>query len=86
MIEFESDEATMIFLNSQSNHLEPISATQKHILSHQHIYSRFAFVSNAHLIKEFDGLIELNFEELGSYPLPRLIDRFIENNYPLFNS
>lgn len=86
MIEFESDEATMIFLNSQSNHLEPISATQKHILSHQHIYSRFAFASNAHLLKEFDGLIELNFEELGSYPLPRLIDRFIENNYPIFNS
>jgi len=86
LIEFESDEATMIFLNSQSNYLEPVSAAQKHILSHQHIYSRFAFVTNAALLKEFEGLIELNFEELGSYPLPRLIDRFIENNYSLFNS
>lgn len=86
LIEFESDEATMIFLNSQSNYLEPVSAAQKHILSHQHIYSRFAFVTNADLLNEFEDLIELSFEELGSYPLPRLIDRFIENNYSLFNS
>jgi A/G-specific adenine glycosylase len=86
LIEFESDEATMIFLNSQTNHLELVSATQKHILSHQHIYSRFTFVTNTDLLKEFEGLIELSFEELGSYPLPRLIDRFIENNYSLFNS
>ncbi len=56
------------------------SATRKHILSHQKIFARFY-----HL--HFDGSLDLVDEnnislisqnELQSYPLPRLIDRYLQ--------
>lgn len=86
LIEFDSNEARLDYIRSKSNEIHYLSDEQKHILSHQHIYGSFAFIKSDRIIDQFEDLIELNFDELPNYPLPRLIDRFIENNYSLFKS
>lgn len=86
MLEFDSEQASTEYINAISSQIKFISPAQKHILSHQHIYGRFALVDQEKLLQQFTGVIELNFDKLSSYPLPRLIDRFIENNYGIFNS
>jgi A/G-specific adenine glycosylase len=53
------------------------SSTKKHILSHQHIFAQFYHV---HLNKSFinERYIEIPFEALNNYALPRLIHRYLE--------
>lgn len=53
------------------------SSTKKHILSHQHIFAQFYHI---HLNKPFinERYIEVPFEILNNYALPRLIHRYLE--------
>lgn len=53
------------------------SPTKKHILSHQHIFAQFYHI---HLNKPFinERYIEVSFEALNNYALPRLIHRYLE--------
>jgi A/G-specific adenine glycosylase len=53
------------------------SSTKKHILSHQHIFAQFYHV---HLNKSFkdEQYLEVPFEALNNYALPRLIHRYLE--------
>jgi A/G-specific adenine glycosylase len=53
------------------------SSTKKHILSHQHIFAQFYQI---HLNKPFinERYIEIPFEALNNYALPRLIHRYLE--------
>ncbi|MES2589225.1 MAG: A/G-specific adenine glycosylase [Bacteroidota bacterium] len=55
---------------------------KKHILSHQHIFSTFFVLElkdlKSNLKHENESVIKI--EDLSDYPLPRLIDRFLENN------
>jgi A/G-specific adenine glycosylase len=54
-----------------------ISEEHIHILSHQKIHARFYRfeLSNKKLNQEYNIV---NFKELDEYPLPRLIDKFLE--------
>ncbi len=53
------------------------SSIKKHILSHQHIFAQFYHI---HLNKPFINkrYIEVPFETLNNYALPRLIHRYLE--------
>lgn len=53
------------------------ASTKKHILSHQHIFAQFYHI---YLNKPFinERYIEVSFEALNNYPLPRLIHRYLE--------
>ncbi|RFC55378.1 A/G-specific adenine glycosylase [Brumimicrobium aurantiacum] len=55
---------------------------EKHILTHQHIYATFWKVNKP---VEKEGLIESNLVGLDQYPLPRLIERFLENYSEVFS-
>lgn len=60
-----------------SIHKKPI-ASIKHILSHQHIYATFWYVSN--LNSNNDAILVKSYHLKEDYPLPRIISRFIEEN------
>lgn len=54
-----------------------ISKEVKHILSHQKIFARFVHFSQFPAVSDF---VVIKLEELQNFPLPRLIDRYLEEN------
>ena len=54
---------------------------EKHILTHQHINATFWEVDQ--LIK-VENIVKTDLDKINDLPLPRLIDRFLENNSDLF--
>ena len=57
---------------------EPI-ASYKHILSHQHIYATFWQLSLPEK-SEINSYIRCSTHELNNYAIPRLIDKFLDEN------
>ncbi len=70
------DSFNVEFLNQEPLH------EVKHILSHQHIYTSFWLVS-FHDLPE--NSIQVKSEEIDDYPLPRVIDRFLEEKGSYLN-
>jgi A/G-specific adenine glycosylase len=56
-----------------------MKSLKKHILSHQHIYASFIFFDSDYY-GSYDGLIKVEKSDLQNFPLPRLIDRFLNDN------
>jgi A/G-specific adenine glycosylase len=52
---------------------------KKHVLSHQYIFAEFYFINE---IADFsdEQFIKIKIENLQDFPLPRLIDRFLESH------
>lgn len=70
--EFETPEAKEAYLNSTEHRF--ISKEYKHILSHQHLICHFIVREQ---VQTDDGLaIQIN--EIVDYPIPRAIDRFLD--------
>jgi A/G-specific adenine glycosylase len=86
-IEFESeqDENEIIELIQGKFNLSPKFSiiSKKHILSHQQIFPTFWIfeLENDFLIRENFDVKLIKLAELENFPLPRLIDRFLEENY-----
>jgi A/G-specific adenine glycosylase len=82
-IEFESIEKMNEYCLTNKDSIDRIFSSYKHILSHQHLHAQFIMSSNR---KDFmcDNVIEIPINDLINYPLPRLIDRFLEENLSLF--
>lgn len=53
-----------------------IDKEYKHILSHQHIYAQFYIINS---LSVNNNLKTITFKELEHYPIPRLIDRFLDD-------
>lgn len=53
------------------------SATTKHILSHQHIYATFHHF-NSFPDKTNENWLKIKQSDIQEYPLPRIIDRYLE--------
>jgi len=51
----------------------------KHILSHQRIYARFWKITNVNLDVFGSDYNIISIEELGDYPMPQLLIRYLEN-------
>lgn len=58
--------------------IEFSSEPQKHILSHQRIYARFHHLKGKPKTEEKDYII-IQESDIQDYPLPRIIDRYLEN-------
>lgn len=69
----------MKFIFNEKIGNEPVDFSQQevHILSHQKIYAHFYVFNN--FPKEFsETYIEINHQQIQDFPLPRLIDRYLE--------
>lgn len=56
-----------------------VSETVVHKLSHQHIHARF-YTINAFPEKLEDRFVEIETKNIQDYPLPRIIDRYLEKH------
>lgn len=79
MYEFPLIETTTIDLPSSiENQVQFSSEPQKHILSHQRIFARFHHMKGKPEKEEKEFLI-IQESDIQEYPLPRIIDRYLEN-------
>ena len=78
--EFNNAEDKEKYLNPNKFHT--ISKEYKHILSHQHLFCTFAF-RKEELKETTDKFISVSAEELENYPIPRVVEKFIEENAKL---
>jgi len=58
-----------------------VNPAAKHVLSHQDIHTRFYHVALS--LDQVANCKLVTFEELHTFALPRLIDRYLENNSPI---
>jgi A/G-specific adenine glycosylase len=72
------------------NHIQTTvtSRIYKHLLSHQTIFTRFHmfFMINNKKDTSVNGFIKVNFIEVEKYPVPRLIESFLEEYTPVLRN
>lgn len=85
-IEFQSKIDLQNYLLTNKNDFKHIIENPKHILSHQHLYSTFAFVKDSSKNNLTEDSISIKWSKLIEYPIPRLIDRFIQEHPQLFQT
>ncbi|MFT5858951.1 MAG: A/G-specific adenine glycosylase [Flavobacteriaceae bacterium] len=74
MIELmNKDDKVPIDVSRRSSYSEPI----KHILSHQHIFATFHHI-DGFPIKKNDAWMIIDRKDIQDFPLPRVIDRYLE--------
>ncbi len=73
-----SDEWNKIFGETDTN-LISVSPLIKHVLSHQIIYARFYKLETSDELTSLNDHILLESSELDSYPVPRLIEKYISS-------
>jgi A/G-specific adenine glycosylase len=76
-----SEKEWKLFFKGNNPFIRKESAVYKHILSHQRIYAKFweVEVMNRISSKELQ-LVPLN--ELGQWPVPRLVDLYLDKEFP----
>lgn len=76
----KEEEITEICLQKFGKYPFKIIETKKHILSHQHIFAKFAFLELENLSKLAltENEIVVQKQAISDYPIPRLIDRFLD--------
>lgn len=57
--------------------IKKVSKEYKHILSHQHLFTRF-YIIELKKGKKVPGLLRVTMKNLEKYPMPRLIDKFMK--------
>ena len=66
-----------------NQHIPTIPTAQKHVLSHQHIFTYFWKIKlNNNILETLnktDTFIVVNKNEINKYPLPRVITKYLEN-------
>ena len=77
LIEFNDASEKMDFI--QSRNFEFVSTEVKHVLSHQHLYCHFVVFKGLEDKRKNDQFWVNNFD-ISNYPVPRVIERFIEEN------
>jgi A/G-specific adenine glycosylase len=79
-ISFENFPEILQDLTKQKLEIINVISLSKHVLSHQHIYSKFYIIKGNHssLNKKFNSIIRIKKCELIKYPIPKLIDNFLE--------
>jgi A/G-specific adenine glycosylase len=77
LVEFLDAEEKLTFI--QNGKYEYLSTEVKHILSHQHLYCHFV-ISTSQEKTANDTQLWVNIVEFSNYPVPRVIERFVEEN------
>jgi len=73
-----NDQHLKQFLKSNSIGIQKVNRVRKHVLSHQDIHARFYHLQIGEQIHESFKLVAAS--QIGEYPLPRLIDRYLEEH------
>jgi A/G-specific adenine glycosylase len=77
LVEFQDAEEKLTFIHNGK--YEYLSTEVKHILSHQHLYCHFVVFKGLEDKRKNDQFWVNNFD-ISNYPVPRVIERFIEEN------
>lgn len=77
LIEFQDAAEKMTFI--QDGKYEYVSTEVKHVLSHQHLYCHFVISTDPNE-KTRDAQFWVNTDDISNYPVPRVIERFVEAN------
>jgi len=90
LIETETrpDEADLISLINNTIHenqkytIGKISQEIKHVLSHQRIFSRIVHISSENIPEKLlkEGYKICKKEEIDEYPLPRLLEKYLDSH------
>ncbi|MFO8234921.1 MAG: A/G-specific adenine glycosylase [Bacteroidales bacterium] len=74
----QTDKWKQIFSDIQPDSIDEFKE-YKHVLTHQNLYARF-YLIKTRTISEYlkQNFIEINLSMLNKYPIPRLIERFLE--------
>ena len=78
LIERESFENSIDFKQYSFNQPAYSSEVVKHILSHQHLLVQFHVFNSKPIFME-NSWIEIELKDFHNYPIPRVIDRFVES-------
>jgi adenine-specific DNA glycosylase len=78
LIEFNNSTEKKLFLQREKFNF--VSEEIKHILSHQHLYCHFVEVHEIPS-KEHTNQIWVSSIEISDFPVPRIIDKFIEEHF-----
>lgn len=72
--------AIVNFLNTDNFTIKSISSQHKHKLSHQTIYAYFIElqIDSIKELKVLENYYKINAEDLSNYPIPKLIENYIE--------
>ncbi|HEY1039604.1 MAG TPA: A/G-specific adenine glycosylase [Bacteroidia bacterium] len=65
------------FFGEETFTIQKISGQNKHVLSHQHIYATFIHIRPENKLKKQEGFQVIKMEDINSFALPRLIDRYL---------
>ncbi|SHE76991.1 A/G-specific DNA-adenine glycosylase [Mariniphaga anaerophila] len=66
------------FLNGQPFKIKSISATQKHILSHQVIYARLIHIELDKSYQRNDRFVQISTKDIHTFAVPRLVENLIK--------
>lgn len=78
--DFENTDEIELQLKNLNLELKQVISLKKHILSHQHIYAKFYIIKEIpkQLPADFGPLLTISKSDLEHYPIPKLIDTFLE--------
>ncbi|MBM3185647.1 MAG: A/G-specific adenine glycosylase [Bacteroidetes bacterium] len=80
LIEFKDANEKRAFIKNYK--YEYVSSEVKHVLSHQHLYCHFIFIEGFKK-SNFTQQFWVSKEEISNYPVPRVIEKYIEENSEL---
>lgn len=61
--------------------IQKVSDWKTHLLSHQRIHYRFIEIKATHEIQVSDSLVRVNKQDIYNFAVPKLIERFIDQNF-----
>jgi A/G-specific adenine glycosylase len=67
-------------LSKGTYNIHTVSTLYKHVLTHQHIFARFWEIQTTKQWRVLKGQLKIKQNEFYSYPVPRLIDLYMENS------
>ena len=80
LIEFNDSTEKISFLEEGNFNL--ISSEIKHVLSHQHLYCHFVTLSVQDKLIN-NNQVWVSISDISDFPIPRVIEKYIEENYEL---
>lgn len=84
LLEFESEELTMNFINTEASKIREVSGVIKHKLTHQLILAYFIVYKKSDLPNELKPNQKvMPFSNIDSLPMSRLMEKFLESVNPI---
>lgn len=68
----------MPFLKNEKANIKSVSATIKHILTHQTIYARFIHIESGSTDFNHSNFIRVNKKDIYKFAVPKLLDQYLE--------